>query len=68
MNPQVQKELDFLKTVNPSNIHMVLQIKSGQRASFESLWYRHGPEAARLSLLPDFHRGNLKKKCATTTS
>ena len=68
MDNIVKQELDYLRTLNPTNIHLETNIKTGLRASFESLWYRHGPEAARLSILPYLHDGRLKQKCEVTNT
>ena len=48
-----------LMKLNPTNVHLLTDIKLGQRMDFESLWSRHGPTAARYYLFPSLWEGRL---------
>ena len=60
MKPEVVEALDTLKRVTPTNVHLITNIRHSKRLDFESLWLRHGPQAARYSLLPDYVAGKLE--------
>ena len=62
MKPEVKAALDTLQKVTPINIHLITNVRFSKRLDFESLWSRHGPYAARLSLLPDYVAGKLTVK------
>ncbi len=54
MTDEAKEALEFLDTINPENIHLKLDTTIGQRMDFESIWYKHGHQAARYSLLSRF--------------
>jgi len=54
MTDEAKEALEFLDTINPVNIHQKLDTTIGQRMDFESIWYKHGAQAARYSLLSRF--------------
>ena len=62
MTPEAQTALDFLLTLTPTNIHLKTDVNRGQRMDFESLWNRHGPQAARYSLLARYMNGTINTK------
>jgi hypothetical protein len=62
MTPEAQTALDFLFTLTPTNIHLKTDVSQGQRIDFESLWNRHGPRAARYSLLARYMNGTINSK------
>ena len=51
MTNEAKEALEFLNTVTPVNIHLILDTNLSQRMDFESIWYKHGPQAARYSIL-----------------
>lgn len=59
MKPEVKEALDFLKQVTPITIHLKTNATLSQRIDFESIWNRHGPQAARYSLLARFMNGTI---------
>ena len=52
----------FLSKVTPTNIHRLTNASYGQKVNFESVWYGHGPQAARYYLLPELFFGTLLRK------
>ena len=54
MTDEAKEALDFLDTITPINIHLILDTTISQRMDFESIWYKHGHQAARYSLLARF--------------
>ncbi len=62
MTPEVQEALDFLNTLTPVNIQIKTDATENYRMDFESLWNRHGPQAARFSLLPRYMKGAINPK------
>jgi len=59
MKPEVQKALAVLDLINPSTLHVLTSANYSQRVNFESLWFNHGAQAARYSLLPYYWEGSL---------
>ena len=57
MTPEVQAALEALNELNPTNIHLKTDVDYGTRLDFESMWNRHGPQAARYSLLARYLDG-----------
>ena len=55
---------EFLLKVTPTTIHLITNARWGSRVNFESVWYAHGPQAARYYLLPELWNGSLKPICA----
>ena len=62
MKPEVKEALEVLNKVTPTNIHLITNIRHSRRLDFESLWLRHGPQAARYYLLPQYWEGELEVK------
>ena len=60
MKPEVVEALKTLNRVTPTNVHLITNIGHSKRLDFESLWLRHGPQAARYFLLPDYFKGKLE--------
>jgi len=60
MKPEVVEALNTLSQVTPTNVHLITNIGYSKRLDFESLWLRHGPQAARYFLLPDYVKGRLQ--------
>ncbi len=54
MTNEAKEALDFLNTITPVNIHLILDTTVSQQMDFESIWYKHGPQAARYSILARF--------------
>lgn len=59
MTPEVQDALDFLKTITPTTIQLKTDATLSQRMDFESVWTKHGPQAARYSLLARYMNGTI---------
>lgn len=57
MTNEAKEALEFLNTITPENIHLNLHTSVGQRMDFESIWFKHGPQAARYSLLARYMNG-----------
>ena len=51
-----------LMRLTPTNIHLLSNVNYSQRIDFESLWFRHGPNAARFFLFPSYWNGKLMLK------
>lgn len=62
LHPEMTEILEFLMEVTPLNIHLKASPSYGQRVNFESIWYRHGPMAARYFLLPDLYYRRLRRR------
>ena len=58
-DPKVIRALEVLDTLNPTNLHLKTNATYSHRADFDSVWYRHSPQAARYGLLPFYWRGEL---------
>ena len=56
----------FLRTVTPTTIHLITNARWGTKVNFESVWYAHGPQAARYYLLPELWTGSLRPTYATS--
>ena len=59
MTPEAQAALDFLATITPTNIHLKTDATLGHRLDFESLWNKHGPQAARYGILARYMDGEI---------
>lgn len=62
MTPEAKQALDFLNTLTPITIHLKTDATLGQRMDFESIWNKHGPQAARYSLLARYMNGVITAK------
>ena len=56
---KAKEALRVLKQITPGNIHLKTNATYGERIDFESLWYNHTSDAARLYLLVPFMKGTL---------
>ena len=59
MTPEAKAALDFLSTLTPTNIHQKTNATLNHRLDFESLWNKHGPQAARYGLLARYMDGQI---------
>ena len=59
MTPEAQAALDFLATLTPTNIHLKTNATLNHRLDFESLWNKHGPQAARYGILARYIEGQI---------
>ena len=59
MTPEAQAALDFLATLTPTNIHLKTDATLSHRLDFESLWNKHGPQAARYGILSRYMEGQI---------
>ena len=59
MTPEAQVAVDFLNTLTPTTVHLKTDIRLSQRMDFESIWNKHGPQAARYSLLARYMNGTI---------
>ena len=59
MTPEAQAALDFLATLTPTNIQLKTDATVSHRMDFESLWNKHGPQAARYGLLAQYMNGDI---------
>ena len=60
--PEVKEALAFLDTLTPDTIHLKTNASLGQIMDFQSIWWRHTPQAARYYLLPSYWEGKLTAK------
>jgi hypothetical protein len=59
MTQEVKDALNFLSTLTPVNIHIKTNATLNHRLDFESLWNKHGPQAARYGLLARYMEGKI---------
>jgi len=59
MTPEAQAALDFLSTLTPTNLHLKTDATLSHRLDFESLWNKHGPQAARYGILARYMEGQI---------
>ena len=59
MTPEVTEALAFLSSVTPTNIHHKTDATLSHRLDFESLWNKHGPQAARYGILARYMEGQI---------
>ena len=59
MTPEAQAALDFLSTLTPTNIQLKTDASLSHRLDFESLWNKHGPQAARYGILARYMEGEI---------
>ena len=59
MKPEVKEALDFLNQLTPTTIQLKTNATLSQRMDFESVWNKHGPQAARYALLARYMRGSI---------
>jgi len=59
MSPELKSALNLLSGINPNNLHRRSNATNAQRMHFESIWYRHSPDAARYFLLPSMMKEEL---------
>ena len=59
MTPEAQAALDFLSTLTPTNIQLKTDASLNHRLDFESLWNKHGPQAARYGILASYMEGEI---------
>ena len=53
----VKDALERLSTLTPLNLHLKTNADFNVTTDFESVWSRHGPQAARYLLLPFYWEG-----------
>lgn len=57
MTPEAQAALDAVNKLTPTNIQLKTDADFNTRLDFESMWNRHGPQAARYSILASYLDG-----------
>jgi len=57
MTPEAQAALDAVNQLTPTNIQLKTDAGYNIRVDFESVWNRHGPQAARYSILARYLEG-----------
>ena len=57
MTPEEQAALDAVNQLTPTNIQLKTDANYSIRVDFESVWNRHGPQAARYSILARYLEG-----------
>ena len=57
MTPEAQAALEAVNQLTPINIQLKTDADYNIRVDFESVWNRHGPQAARYSILARYLEG-----------
>lgn len=57
MTPEAQAALEAVNQLTPTNIQLKTDADYKIRVDFESVWNRHGPQAARYSILARYLEG-----------
>ena len=57
MTPEAQAALEAVNQLTPTNIQLKTDADYNIRVDFESVWNRHGPQAARYSILARYLEG-----------
>ncbi len=57
MTPEAQAALEAVNQLTPTNIQLKTDADYNVRVDFESVWNRHGPQAARYSILARYLEG-----------
>ena len=60
MTPEAQAALDAVNQLTPTNIQLKTDANYSIRVDFESVWNRHGPQAARYSILARYLEGAIQ--------